>query len=515
VDYTGLTLEESYGEGWITPFHPDDRQRAWDAWQRATKHRDIYSLECRLRRADGIYQWWLIRGVPLLEANGEIGKWFGTCTDIEQIKVAEQRLQESEAKFSGIVSMSPDAIISIDEEQRITVFNDGAEQVFGYSKAEAVGTPVGNLLPERLRQIHRQHVERFAAGPVAARRGGRSPHPIVGLRKNGDEFPAEAAISKLQVGDKTILTVAMRDITERTRFEKEQQLLTVAGAVLGASLDYDQTLANLARLVVQNFADWCAVDVIDGDGRLSRLKVASADPANAALCAVLEQMPPDRDLPHFVQSVSEGARPILVEDVTSEWVESFAQTPEHLQALLDTGVISLIAVPLAMRGQPLGVLMFGSSTRSRVFGDGDIRLAEALADRAAVAIENARLYRSSVHAAQFQHVLAEAGAVLAASLDYQQTLATVAHLVVRDVADWCWSRSSTNVSRSGGERSLPGIRRRRTFAPLSNRCRSIENALISSDPCSRQNSRSSSNTSPLSILNPLRKGRSTCKRCAP
>ena len=67
VDYTGLTLEESYGEGWITPFHPDDRQRAWDAWQRATQHRDTYSLECRLRRADGVYRWWLIRGVPLLE----------------------------------------------------------------------------------------------------------------------------------------------------------------------------------------------------------------------------------------------------------------------------------------------------------------------------------------------------------------------------------------------------------------------------------------------------------------
>ena len=66
VDYTGLTLEESYGEGWIIPFHPDDRQRAWDAWQRATRHRDTYSLECRLRRADGVYRWWLIRGVPLL-----------------------------------------------------------------------------------------------------------------------------------------------------------------------------------------------------------------------------------------------------------------------------------------------------------------------------------------------------------------------------------------------------------------------------------------------------------------
>ena len=139
VDYTGLTLEESRGEGWITPFHPDDRQRALDAWERATQHRDTYSIECRLRRADGVYRWWLIRGVPLLSANGEISKWFGTCTDIEEIKDAEQRLKESEAQFSGIVSIAADAIISIDDEQRITIFNRGAEQIFGYSKAEAIG----------------------------------------------------------------------------------------------------------------------------------------------------------------------------------------------------------------------------------------------------------------------------------------------------------------------------------------------------------------------------------------
>src|SRR6476660_8847406 len=165
VDYTGLTLEESRGEGWIIPFHPDDRQRA-------RKRREIYSLECRLRRADGVYQWWLNRGVPLLNANGEISKWFGTCTDIEQIKIAEQRLKESEAKFSGIISISADAIISIDEEQRITLFNNGAEQVFGYSKAEVIGTPLDNLIPDRFRSAHRQHVERFAGGNETARRMG-------------------------------------------------------------------------------------------------------------------------------------------------------------------------------------------------------------------------------------------------------------------------------------------------------------------------------------------------------
>jgi len=92
VDYTGLSLKESYGHGWNTPFHPDDRQLAWDAWQRATQHNDTYSLECRLRRVDGVYQWWLIRGVPQRNASGEILKWFGTCTNIEDLKQAKDAL---------------------------------------------------------------------------------------------------------------------------------------------------------------------------------------------------------------------------------------------------------------------------------------------------------------------------------------------------------------------------------------------------------------------------------------
>ena len=312
VDYTGLTLEESYGEGWIIPFHPDDRQRAWDAWKRATQYREAYSLECRLRRADGAYQWWLIRGVPLLSANGEINKWFGTCTDIEHIKVAEQRLKESEAKFSGIVSISADAIVSIDEEQRITMFNDGAEQIFGYSKAEAIGTPLGNLMPERFRKLHRQHVERFASGAATTRRVGERLITVAGLRKNGEEFPAEAAISKLQVGDKTILTVALRDITERKRFEKEQQLLAEAGAVLATSLDYDQTLATVARLVVRGFADWCMVDVTDEDGVVRRLKVAAGDPSKADLCAILEHIPIDRDRPYLLRAAFETKQSFLL-----------------------------------------------------------------------------------------------------------------------------------------------------------------------------------------------------------
>jgi PAS domain S-box-containing protein len=99
VDYTGMTLEESYGDGWNTPFHPDDRQRAWDAWQHATRQDAPYSLECRLRRADGAYRWWRIRGSPFRDDSGAIVKWFGTCTDIEDIRHTEDALRESEARY--------------------------------------------------------------------------------------------------------------------------------------------------------------------------------------------------------------------------------------------------------------------------------------------------------------------------------------------------------------------------------------------------------------------------------
>ena len=103
-----------------------------------------------------------------------------------------------------------------------------------------------------------------------------------------------------------------------------------------------------------------------------------------------------------MRSVIESKRPIVVEHVTLQYIESLAQGPDHLQALLATGTTSLVAVPLLMRGQPLGALVFTSSTTSHVYGQSDLRLAEALADRAAMAIENARLYRASVRAVQLR-----------------------------------------------------------------------------------------------------------------
>src|SRR4029078_834445 len=103
-------------------------------------------------------------------------------------------------------------------------------------------------------------------------------------------------------GNPIYLLGISEDITERMRGEKEQQFLADASVALSASIEHEQTLVTLTRLIVQSIADWSVVDVIDEQGQLKRLKIASADPAKATLCAVLEQMPPDRDLPYLMRS---------------------------------------------------------------------------------------------------------------------------------------------------------------------------------------------------------------------
>jgi two-component system, sensor histidine kinase and response regulator len=109
VEYTGLPLAESLGDGWNKPFHPDDRQRAWGAWQNAVTNNDTYSLECRLRRADGAYRWWLVRGAPQINESGVIEQWFGTCTDIHDAVLAKAEAEKANrAKTNFLAAASHD-----------------------------------------------------------------------------------------------------------------------------------------------------------------------------------------------------------------------------------------------------------------------------------------------------------------------------------------------------------------------------------------------------------------------
>jgi PAS domain S-box-containing protein len=118
----------------------------------------------------------------------------------------DQALRTSEARLPGIISLAADAIISVDEAQRIVMYNEGAQRIFGWSRDEVLGKPHDILLPERFRRTHRKHIPNFAAEPETARRMAERRPGILGLRKNGEEFPADAAVSKLNVGGRWLFT---------------------------------------------------------------------------------------------------------------------------------------------------------------------------------------------------------------------------------------------------------------------------------------------------------------------
>ncbi|NVO05912.1 MAG: PAS domain S-box protein [Rhodoferax sp.] len=162
VEYTGMALEESYGHGWNKPFHPDDRQRAWDTWQAAVHHNGAYALECRLRRADGVYLWWLLRGVPALNERGEVFKWFGTCTNIDELKRAEVAVRDSEDRLNVAMEQSHLAGWDVDLQTRQAQCSKGHHLIFGYAPGQAdwsMARFLAYVLPQD-REACQQHIQR-------------------------------------------------------------------------------------------------------------------------------------------------------------------------------------------------------------------------------------------------------------------------------------------------------------------------------------------------------------------
>jgi PAS domain S-box-containing protein len=133
IEYTGLTLQESYGHGWNKPFHPDDQKRAWDAWQNAVQHNAAYLLQCRLRRFDGVYRWWLIHGVPVVDKKGTITKWYGTCTDIDEMKNANDTIRHNEELLRSVIENVSSGVALIDETGRFVIYNPVFLKLFGLS----------------------------------------------------------------------------------------------------------------------------------------------------------------------------------------------------------------------------------------------------------------------------------------------------------------------------------------------------------------------------------------------
>jgi PAS domain S-box-containing protein len=291
--------------------------------------------------------------------------------------------------LAEIVEIAADAVICMDAFQRVTFFNKGAEAIFGWTSAEIIGQRIETLIPERYRSTHPHHVAEFGRSKVKARRMGER-REIAGVRKNGVEFPAEAAISQVQQGDDVVYTVVLRDVTVRKRFEQRQQFLAEAGEKLASSFGSSETLNQVARLAVPTIADGCILENRVGNGFLA----GAAAHVDAVIEELLDEIrevgvrvPPKN---HPLTEILGKPSPVLLQsDATSRLLEA-SSNPAYMRAVKAMNPQSALFLPLVAREQLIGALTLFRAKGS--FDGDDLGFAEDLARLAALALDNARLH---------------------------------------------------------------------------------------------------------------------------
>jgi PAS domain S-box-containing protein len=306
---------------------------------------------------------------------------------------AEEALRDSEARTRAVVEGALDAVIVMDAAGRIEEWNPQAEATFGWKREEAVGHVLANMIiPHRYRDSHWRGLARFLAtgeGPVLNRR-----IELEALHRGGHEFPVELTISPLRIGEAFIFSAFVRDISERRRSEQTVRFIAEAGTALASTLEYETTLARVARLAVPSLADFCYVDLLEADGTLRRVAIAHWDTATEERARDrLRRFPLERNTAHPIFQVLAEGKPRVFEHVGEEELAAVAHSPAHLEEMRDLGITSWMCVPLMTRGMPVGAMTFMAAESARHYAPHDVAVAEDLARRAAVAIDNARLYR--------------------------------------------------------------------------------------------------------------------------
>ncbi|MEK9660478.1 MAG: PAS domain S-box protein [Alphaproteobacteria bacterium] len=204
-------FEASY-PAFLERVHPDDRATVEAAVQRAVADGELYSVDHRIVRPDGTERWVHEQGEIEYDWDGTPLRMLGIVQDIDDLHRTATALRQSEASLAGILRLSPEAVVVTDSHGTITMFSTGAELIFGMSAGDTIGQPIEILLPERLHDAHRRHFAGFLASNVESRRMGERSE-IAGRRANGEEFPAEASLSRLDTETGTILTVILRDMS--------------------------------------------------------------------------------------------------------------------------------------------------------------------------------------------------------------------------------------------------------------------------------------------------------------
>jgi PAS domain S-box-containing protein len=317
-----------------------------------------------------------------------------TFRDITDKREQEEALRVSQEWFATALRSIGDAVIATDPQGCITFMNPVAEALTGWSQEKAQRrslAEVFTILNEETRAVVESPVDKVLREGVIV---GLANHTIL-VRKDGNEIAIDDSAAPIRASDAALAGVVLvfRDVTQARRESSRREFLARATEALSSSLDYETTLATVARLAVPQFADWCSVDMLE-DGEIHRVAVAHVDPDKVQWVEELQRRyPPDPHANSGVPEVLRTGRAEWLAEIPSELLEQAARDEEHRELIRELQLRSYVAVPLVIGGRASGVISFVMAESKRSYDADDLAFASALADRAAVAVENARLFR--------------------------------------------------------------------------------------------------------------------------
>ena len=432
---------DSTFQSYSAEIHPEDRDRVFASIQRALSEGVPHDVEYRIVGPDGTIRWVEGKGRVEYGPDGQARRMTGVCMNVTPRKHAElarvdalEQSSRASQRLAGIVESSDDAIVSKNLDGVITSWNRGAERMFGFSAAEAIGQSITLILPPDRRSEEDVVLAKIRAGePVEIE--------TVRQRKDGTRVAISLMVSPVKDADGRIVGASKiardigarkRDEAERAELHRRLTMLVEASASLLGSPETESVRSatmSLARqlLVADGYAVW-------GSDSESGWRAVKSEGVSAAFAS------------RVIMSYRGGAapattlfsQPLPIADVAAQ-----PMLDEQLASYREEGIRSMLVCPMRLGAERAGTLVFYYRT-PREFSEMDVQTGQALANLAAAALTTADLYEQqrtqgqAAEAARRQAIfLADATAILARSLDYEDTLTAVAQLAVPEFADWC------------------------------------------------------------------------------
>lgn len=384
---TGTAMIESLGDGWLKLIHPDDRTGSKENWRRAVEGDIEYSAEYRMRMADGSYRWHIARGVPIRDQQGRIIEWVGTSTDIEDQKRAQ-------IEFETITNNAASALFMMDKDGKPTFMNPAAKKITGYSSLDEINDrPLHYAVHWKKPDGSHYPMEECPIDQAQSEMKKIQNHEEVFSDKEGRLFPVSFSVSPLEKNGEVVGSVLeFRDITQQKETEAKLHqainerdisldILTIINKV-GQRLTAELNLETLVQQVIDDATRLTGAQfgvffykTLDTQGKKQFLNaVCGIDPERFDLIAPTFQSLIGRETVRLANiSKNKNYQKLLLKDLS-------------LKSYLSVSVLS-------RTGEVMGELIFGHYNEN-VFSSHSQMMAEGLAAQAAVAMDNARLYRS-------------------------------------------------------------------------------------------------------------------------